>query len=34
MSYSLNFSMEISRMHRHFESWNDMKHEPRARKLC
>ena len=28
MSPSLNSSMEISRMHRHFESWYDMKHEP------
>ena len=29
MSPSLNCSMEISRMHRNFQNWNDMKHEPR-----
>ena len=28
MSHSLSYSMEITRMHRHFENWNDMKHEP------
>ena len=27
MSHSLNCSMEISLMHKHFENWNDMKHE-------
>ena len=29
MSCSLNCSIEISRMHWHFENWDDMKHEPR-----
>ena len=29
MSHSFNCSMAISRMHRNFENWNDMKHEPR-----
>ena len=32
MSHSLNFSMEMSRMHQHLENWNDMKHE--LRKFC
>ena len=27
MSHSLDHLMEISRMHQHFENWNDMKHE-------
>ena len=32
MSHSLNFSMEMSRMHQHLENWNDMKHE--LRRFC
>lgn len=28
MSHSLNCLMEVGRVHRHFESWYDMKLEP------